>query len=163
MASTSSRYAVVQPTIGLPSSRRRRRVAIFIVGTALTGVAALVLGMWLGGNLTQSKINGLAIGGTGTFTAWGLPASKLVMDLSSIGVIGLLLVCLLLPARGLERDSQNDQNAQHATMQRCLRTASWLALAWGISTAVLLIFSWSDVVARPVSDLPFSRLFTDTA
>ncbi|HEX6473053.1 MAG TPA: CopD family protein [Streptosporangiaceae bacterium] len=124
----------------------------FVAATALTGVAALVLAMWLGGNLTQSNILGLAIGGTGSVTGWGLPATKLVMDLSSVGVIGMLLACLLLPGR-----EPSD------TTRRCLRTASVLALAWGISNAALLVFSWSDVVARPVTDLPYSQLFTDTA
>ncbi|HEU5157922.1 MAG TPA: CopD family protein [Streptosporangiaceae bacterium] len=152
MTSTSSRFSVQQRTIDVPSSRRRR-VVVFGAATAITGIGALALGMWLGGNLTESQINGLAIGGTGNFTGWGLPASKLVMDVASIGVIGLLLACLLLP----EHDGEPT-----ATARRCLRTASRLALVWSVATAALLIFSWSDVVARPVTDLPFTKLFTDT-
>jgi putative copper export protein len=155
VTSTSPRYSVPQPAISLPSAgrrRARRRVMAFVAATALTGVAALVLAMWLGGNLTQSNILGLAIGGTGSVTGWGLPASKLVMDLSSVGVVGMLLACLLLPGR-----EAND------TTRRCLRTASRLALVWAVSNAALLVFSWSDVVARPITDLPYTKLFTDTA
>jgi putative copper resistance protein D len=126
---------------------------VFVAATAIAGVAALALGMWLGGDLTQSNINGLAIGGTGNFTGWGLPASKLVMDVSSVGVIGMLLTCLLLP---------EDDREPSATARRCLRTASRLALAWGISNAALLIFSWSDVVAAPVTKLPFTQLIAHT-
>lgn len=152
MTSTSARDTVLRRTAGVPSSKTKRPV-VFVVATAFVGAAALALGMWLGGNLTQSQIDGLAVGGTGSLTGWGLPASKLVMDLSSIGVIGLLLVCLLLPAHHRELT---------ATARRCLRTASRLAVAWGVSNAALLIFSWSDVVAQPVTALPYRNLFTDT-
>lgn len=127
---------------------------MFVAAAAVAGAAALALGMWLGGNLTQSQINGLAIGGTGDFTGWGLAASKLLMDLSSIGVVGMLTARLLLP--------KNDSQASD-TAQRCTRTAARLALIWGVSSAALLLFSWSNVVAVPVTDLPIGKLFTDTA
>jgi putative copper resistance protein D len=127
---------------------------VFVAAAGVAGLAALALGMWLGGNLTQSQINGLAIGGTGDFTGWGLAASKLVMDLSSIGVVGLLLTRLLLP----EGDPQTS-----ATARRCLRTAAQIALAWGVSSAALLLFNWSNVVAVPVTELPIGKLFADTA
>jgi putative copper resistance protein D len=126
----------------------------FVTATAGTGIAALILAMWLGGNLTQTQINGLAIGGTGNLTGWGLPATKLVLDLSSIGVIGMLLTSIILPEHN---------HKPTATARRCLRTASRLALIWSISSAALLIFSWSDVIARPITELPFSKLATDTA
>ncbi|HEX6472790.1 MAG TPA: CopD family protein [Streptosporangiaceae bacterium] len=138
---------------------RRRRVVMFVSATAGTGIAALALGMWLGGNLTESQIDGLAVGGTGDLTGWGLPAAKLVLDLSSVGVIGLLLACLLLP--GAARGAAGGDTA--ATARRCLRTATWLALAWAVANAALLLFSWSDVVAQPVTDLPLGKIFTDTA
>jgi putative copper export protein len=155
VTSTSSRHQVLQRTIALPPPGRKRALVLFIAATALIGVVTLALGMWLGGNLTQSKINGMAIGGTGGLTGWGLPVSKLVMDLSAVGVIGMLVVCLLLPNREPAAEPG-------AAVRRLLRTASWLALAWAISNAALLIFSWSDVVARPVTELPFTTLFTDT-
>jgi putative copper resistance protein D len=127
---------------------------VFVAATAIAGAAALALGMWLAGDLTVSYIDDMSIGGSGNVTEWGLPAFKLVMDLSAIGVIGLLLVCLLLPTHDRELD---------ATARHCLRTARWLALVWSVSTAALLIFSWSNVVGLPVTALPFSKLFTDTA
>lgn len=153
MASTSSRFSVLQRTVGLPSSTRNR-VAVYLTAAAFAGLVALVFGMWLGGDLIQVSINGLAIGGSSTFTAWGLATSKLVMDLTSVGVIGMLAASLLLPVR--------EKNLS-APARRCLRTASWLALAWGVSNALLLLFSWADVVAAPVTSLPLRRLFTDTA
>jgi putative copper export protein len=159
VTSTSSRYQVLQRTIALPPPGRKRAMVLFIAAIALTGVVALVVGMWLGGNLTQSQINGMIIGGTGGLTGWGLPVSKLAMDLSSVGVIGMLVACLLLPSRG----PSAEPGAEAGTVvRRLLRTASWLALAWAISNAALLIFSWSDVVDQPVSGLPITKLFTDT-
>lgn len=148
-----TRYRLARPAIA-PPAPHRKKIAIFIAATAATAVATLVLGMWLGGNLSPSTINGLAIGGNGSLTDWGLPASKLVMDLSSVGVLGMLVVCLLLPARDPGADVS-------AVTQRLLRTAAWLALTWAISNAVLLLFSWSNVIARPVTALPITNLFTD--
>jgi putative copper resistance protein D len=148
------RQRIAQRATRLSTPRRNRTVLFVVLGTAVAGVAALVFAMWLGGNLTQSNINDIAIGGTGSFTTWGLPASKLVMDVSSIGVIGLLLACLLLPGTGREPS---------ATARRCLRSAGRLALVWCVATAALLLFSWSDVIARPVTKLQLANLFTDTA
>ncbi|HEX4812230.1 MAG TPA: CopD family protein [Nonomuraea sp.] len=153
MASTSStRPSVLRRTISLPAPRRKR-VLGFVAATVVAAAAALAVGMWLSGNLTETKINGMVIGGTGDLTSWGLAASKLVMDMSAIGVIGLLLARLLLP----------DQDPQAAdTAQRCLRTAAKLGVAWCVSSGALLLFSWSTVVAAPVTELPILELFTDT-
>lgn len=153
MALTSSRTVVGRRIPDLRSANRRR-IRLFVVGTAVAGVVALALAMWLGGNLTQSTINGLVVGGTGNLTGWGLPAAKLVMDLSSVGTIGMLLTCLLLPAPG---------GGPSPTMQRCQRTASRLAVAWAVATAALLVFTWSDVADQPVTRLPMTKLFTATA
>ncbi|MGH3392603.1 MAG: copper resistance D family protein [Actinomadura sp.] len=153
MASTDSRSAVLQRTISLPSPRRKRVMA-YVAAAAVAGGVGMALAMWLGGNLVESRIDGLAIGGRGDFTGWGLPTSKLLLNVASIGVIGLLLTRLLLP--------ENEPESS-AMARRCLRTASWLALVWAASNAVLLIFTWSDMVARPVRELSFGSLFTDTA
>jgi putative copper resistance protein D len=158
MALTSSRSAprrrIVDRRSAEGKSARSTKVLLFVGGTVVAGVAALSIALWLGGDLSQSVINGLVIGGTSDLTGWGLPASKLVMEVSSVGVIGMLLGCLLLP---------QEDDGPSPTAQRCLRTASWLALAWAISTAMLLLFSWSDVIAQPVTQLSITRLFTDTA
>ncbi|MBO0810271.1 MAG: hypothetical protein J2P32_18420, partial [Actinobacteria bacterium] len=114
----------------------RPRVWAYVAATAIAGVAVLVFGMWLGGNLVQRQVDGLLVGGTGNFTAWGLMASKFVLDVASVGVIGMLVGCLLLPVTG---------GGLSAPARRCLRTAGWLSLAWGIANAALLMFSWSDV------------------
>lgn len=154
MASTSSRLSVLHRAIGLPSPTRKRVMA-YVAAVAAAGAAALVFGMWLGGNLRQTQIDGLAVGGTGDLNSWVLVSSKLVLDMTSVGVVGMLTACLLLPA-------QKDRGLS-TPARRCLRTASWLALLAGASNATLLMTSWADVVSHPVSTLPLRQLFTDTA
>lgn len=153
MLSTSTSSWARQATIDARAALRQR-VWMYAAGTAVAGAAALVFGMWLGGNLVQRKINGLLVGGTASFTEWSVSASKLVLNVASVGVIGMLVGCLLLP----ETDG-----GLGAPARRSLRTARWLALVWGIANAALLMFSWSDVAAQPVTTLPIGRLFTDTA
>jgi hypothetical protein len=135
-----------------PRPLYRQRATAYAAAVAVAGAIALVFGVWLGGNLVQQQINGLLIGGTSSFTGWGLPTSKLVMDLASVGVIGMLLACVLLPAGDGELSGP---------ARRCLRTASWLALIWAVSNALLLLFSWSDLDSKPVTALQFGKLFTD--
>lgn len=151
MAVASSRHTVRQWTINL-RSLRRRPVLLFVTVAAVIGVVTLVVAMWLGGILTQSSYDGLLVGYRPGLTDFGLSASKALVDLASAGVIGLLLIRLLLP----EQDHKPSPTAQ-----RCLRTATTLALAWAVLGAVLTVFTWSDVTGFPVMNLPFSTLFTD--
>lgn len=153
MTLTSSRHAVQRRIIDL-RSLRRKPVTLFVAGTAVAGVATLIIAMWLGGNLTQASVDGLLIGGSGNATTWGLQASKLVMELSSVGVIGMLVTRLLLP----EQDGKPGPTAV-----RCLRTGSRLAVAWAVSNFAVLLFSWADVSAESVLKLPVWKLVTAPA
>lgn len=153
MAVASPRHTVRQWTINL-RHLRRRPVALFVTAAAVVGVVTLVIAMWLGGILTQSSYDGLLVGYRPGLTDFGLSASKALVDLASAGVIGLLLIRLLLP--------EHDHKAS-PTAQRCLRTGGKLALAWAFLGAVLTIFTWSDVTGLPVTNLPFTQLFTDPA
>ncbi|GAA3613619.1 hypothetical protein GCM10022419_118420 [Nonomuraea rosea] len=153
MTSTSTRPPVLWRSIGLPAPWRRRPIA-YVATAVAAAAAALALGMWLGGNLTPSQINGLLIGGTGGLTGWGLAAAKLATELSSIGVVGLLLARLLLP--------EHDPRAG-VTAMRCARAAARLALGWALCSAALLLFSWANVLSAPVTELPIGKLFTDPA
>lgn len=125
---------------------------VYAAGVAIAGAGVLVFGMWLGGNLVERQVDGLLVGGTGNLTSWGLMASKFVLEVASVGVIGMLAGCLLLPAGG---------GGLGGPARGCLRTGAWLALGWAIANAALLMFSWSDVVGQPVTTLPVARLFTD--
>lgn len=148
MTLASSRRAVQHRTTFL----RQKPVILFVTAAAVTGVITLVVAMWLGGILTQSTFYGLLTGYRAGLTDWGLSASRALVDLSSAGVIGMLLVRLLLP----EHDRKPSPTAQ-----RCLRTASQLALAWAVFGAALTIFTWSDGAETPITHLPITHLFTD--
>lgn len=151
MAVASSRQAVRQWTVNL-SYLRRKPVVLFVVAAVGTGVVTLVIAMWLGGILTESSYDGLLVGYRPGLTDFGLSASKALVDLTSASVVGMLLIRLLLP----EQDHKPSPTAQ-----RCSRTASKLALAWAVFGAVLTIFTWSDVTGSPVTNLPFTQLFTN--
>jgi putative copper export protein len=152
MALTSPPVAV-ERAVDLRSPRRRR-ITWFVVSTAVLGVAVLVVSLWVGGDLSTTTINGLVIGGTGNLTGLGLPATKLVMEVSSVGVIGLLVTWLLLPV---------SDDGPSAVVRRCQRAATWLGVVWAVSTLLLTAFTWSDVNNQPVTALPITKLFTNHA
>ncbi|MGH3390870.1 MAG: copper resistance D family protein [Actinomadura sp.] len=142
-----------------PSSRETRLGALpgdrpwalrYTGGMLAAGLTALVFGLWLGDIWPPTYSRLVA---TDLFTAWGLPVSRLSVDLSAIGTIGMLTTCVLLP-----RDGGRLGDAA----RRCLRSATWLSLTWGVSMAALLVFTWSDVTAKPVGKLPYPELFDRT-
>ncbi|MGH3392658.1 MAG: hypothetical protein ACRDOO_27645, partial [Actinomadura sp.] len=63
-------------------------------GMLAAGLTALVFGLWLGDIWPPTYSRLVA---TDLFTAWGLPISRLSVDLSAIGTIGMLTTCVLLP------------------------------------------------------------------
>lgn len=153
MTLTSSQHTTLQQTTNrIPP--HRKRILLYTTTTALAAATALATALWLGGDLTQTNVLGLEIGGTGSFTSWGLPTSTLLMELASAGTIGMLLTRLLLP---------EPDHTPTPTARRCLRTATHLALAWALSNAAMLLFNWSDVTDQPITALPITKLFTDTA
>jgi putative copper resistance protein D len=115
------------------------------------GVAALLFGLWLSGGWPANRIVGLA--SAGQFTAWGLPAVRLVVQVCAVGTVGTLLTSVLLP---------RTEGELCDAARRSLRSAAWLALAWGVATAAMLVLSWSDATALPVTQLPFSQLLGGT-
>jgi putative copper resistance protein D len=126
--------------------RRAVAYAILIVDA---GIAALLFGLWLSGGWPANQIIGLA--NAGRFTAWSLPVVRLLVQVCAVGTIGMLLTCVLLPrADGLLCDAA----------RRCLCTAAWLALGWGVATAALLVLSWSDAAALPVTKLRYAQLLS---
>jgi putative copper resistance protein D len=113
------------------------------------GTAALVFGLWLGGIWPQSQVADLLT--VDALTAWGLPISRMCVDLSAVGTIGMLTAGILLPRGG---------GALGDAARRCLRSATWLAVVWGVSMAALLMLTWSDITALPVSQMPITQVLT---
>jgi putative copper export protein len=138
VASTSSRP-------GYPSGALGYAIAIFG-----SGAAALLFGLWLGDIWPQAQVAALV--SADTFSAWGLPISRMSVDLSAVGAIGMLVTCALLP---------REDGGLGDAARRCLRSATWLALLWGVSMAALLVFTWSDITAQPAASASVSALFPD--
>jgi putative copper export protein len=127
----------------------RRRPLAYAILIADAVVAALLFGLWLGGGWPANQIVALAT--AGPFTAWSLPVVRLVVQVCAVGTVGMLITSILVPRTDGELGE---------TARRCLRTAAWLALVWGVGTAAMLTLSWSDVTALPVTKLPFSQLLS---
>jgi putative copper export protein len=127
---------------------RRRPVAYTIVIVDAV-VAALLFGLWLGGGWPANQL--VALASAGPFTAWSLPVVRLAVQVCAVGTVGMLITGVLLP---------RTEGELGETGLRCLRTAAWLTLAWGVATAAMLALTWSEVTALPVTKLPLSQLFS---
>ena len=87
----------------------------------------------------------LGVPSSGVVTRWGLPISKLFLDVAGLTTVGLLLAAtLLLP---------NDKGMLGKTALGYVRAASWAALAWAGAAFLTMVFSVSDVWARPVPEI----------
>ncbi|MFP3968909.1 bifunctional copper resistance protein CopD/cytochrome c oxidase assembly protein [Actinomadura fulvescens] len=119
------------------------RVAVIAVAAA---VATLVAGLVLGGSVAEKVIPGL--GDAGTVTRWGLPVSRLLMDLCAAVTVGTLLAAaVLLPISGGRAATLSDDAVGY------LRAGSWVAAAWAAAAAATLIFTVADVLGEPVSQV----------
>lgn len=121
----------------------------YTIAIAYVAAAVLVLALVVGGGLSNSQLAGLV--DAGPLTAWGLPFSRLVVDMAAVGTIGMLVAAILLP-------QVNGDLREEA--RRCLRTAAGLALVWAVATALMLIFTWSDVTAVRITDLPLTQVLS---
>ncbi|AYG03507.1 cytochrome c oxidase assembly protein [Gryllotalpicola protaetiae] len=112
---------------------RAQRVAgpIVLVATALVAIlAALAFG---GGSAP------LALSDPGPLVRWGLPVSKLVVDLSSAGVIGALLLSLfaLSPTK--------------PEYDRAVDVAAASAAIMTIASGIVTVLSFSDATGTPLA------------
>jgi putative copper export protein len=124
----------------------RGRAAAYVLALAGVAAATLAFGLWGAGRLRTPTG---ALLQPGAVTMWGLPISRVVVDVSVVGTIGMLITCLLLP----RADGQFGDAAR-----RCLHSASWTALAWALSTAAMLVLTWSDLRGLPIDRLPLSQV-----
>ncbi|MGH3389170.1 MAG: copper resistance D family protein [Actinomadura sp.] len=133
-----------------PAARQAEAYVLALIGV---GVLALAVGLWLGDELSHGELPpGFVDPGIGTNV--GLPLSRVIVDLSAIGTVGMLVTAILLP--------RTDGRLGDAA-RRSLRSAAWLAPVWGVATVVWLLFYWSDLLAVPVSRLPAAQLLRGTA
>lgn len=147
MTSASTRLSTkLSARLGSRFGANRRSLA-FAILIADACIAALLFGLWLGDGWPANQL--IALATAGPFTTWALPVVRLVVQICAVGTVGMLLISILLPRTEGELDE---------TAIRCLRGVGRLALVWGVATAALLVLSWSDVTALPVTKLPFSQL-----
>ncbi|MEV4259248.1 bifunctional copper resistance protein CopD/cytochrome c oxidase assembly protein, partial [Spirillospora sp. NPDC049652] len=125
------------------------RVARAALAAVAAAVAALVAALVLGGAVTEKIIPGL--GDAGALTRWGLPFSRLVMDLAAALTVGALLAAAaLLPVTGA---GGSGRPSLGAAALGYLRGASWLAALWAAAAAADLVFTVSDVLGQPAGDI----------
>ncbi|WP_018654939.1 bifunctional copper resistance protein CopD/cytochrome c oxidase assembly protein [Actinomadura flavalba] len=126
-----------------------------VVRAAALSVAAaagvLVVGLVVGGVVAERVIPGL--GDAGALTRWGLPVSRLVMNLTAALTVGALLAAVaFLPMRAGGKDKKA-ASPLSADAIGYLRASSWLAAAWAAAAAATLVFTVADVLGQPVSEI----------
>ncbi|MGV9770391.1 hypothetical protein [Streptosporangium sp. NPDC003464] len=115
------------------------RWARYLLGPLVAAIAALVIGMIVGGTASSEAVAGLPE--AGAVTRWGLPAAKLLADLAVVATAGALLTATaLLPS---------DRGMLSTEALRYVHAASWSALIWAAATAVTLLLTLSDILAVP--------------
>lgn len=87
----------------------------------------------------------------GALTAYALPVARLASRLAAVAAVGLLLAAVVLSPR--------DGSGLSATGYRRLRMASWAAAVWAVSSAATVVFTYSDIAGRPVSELGIGAFF----
>ncbi|NUR82592.1 MAG: copper resistance protein CopD, partial [Nonomuraea sp.] len=129
---------------------RTARLAFAGVGAA---VVALVIGMIAGGRAFPRIIPGLP--DAGAVVRWGLPLSKLLMDVTGVLTVGLLLMsALLLP---------NDKGMLGKPGVLYVKAASWSALGWAASAFLAIVFTTADSWGRTVPQILNREYLTSTA
>jgi cytochrome c oxidase assembly factor CtaG/putative copper export protein len=129
-----------------PESEQVVGTARAVRAAAITGVAALaafVLAALAGGTVAETVIPGLW--DAGTLTRWGLPLTRLVMDMCATVTVGaLLMATVLLPAG---KDGLRPYAISY------VRAASWSAASWSVAAAANLVLTVSDVLGEPVGQV----------
>ncbi|MEU1720719.1 cytochrome c oxidase assembly protein [Nonomuraea sp. NPDC005692] len=129
------------------------RTARLALAGAVAAVAALVIGMIAGGRAFPRIIPGLP--DAGAVVRWGLPVSKLLMDVTGVLTVGLLLTAaLLLP---------NDKGMLGKPGLLYVRASSWTALGWAGSAFLAIVFTTADSWGRTVPQILNREYLTSTA
>ncbi|CUU53512.1 putative copper resistance protein D [Parafrankia irregularis] len=113
---------------------------LLALGALLALIAVLVT---VATNPTVATLPGLP--DAGSLTHWGLPLSRVVGEIASVGVVGwLLAAAVLIPSR---------DGRLGAAARRHARAAALAAAVWLAATLAELVFTASDISARPAGDV----------
>jgi putative copper resistance protein D len=119
------------------------RTARLALAAAAAAVLALVAAMFAAGAATPRIIPGLP--DEGTLTRWALPLSKLAMDAAGVLTVGALLAATaLLPS---------DKGLLGRAALGYVKSASWLALVWAAAAVSTMLFSLSESLGMPVTEV----------
>lgn len=119
------------------------RAARLALAGAAAAVVALVIGMIAGGRAFPRIIPGLP--DSGAVVRWGLPLSKLLMDVAGLLTVGLLLMAAaLLP---------NDKGVLGKPALHYVKAASWAALTWAGAAFLAIVFGVADSLGRTVPQI----------
>lgn len=134
------------PEAAEPHWPPRDSVVMGAIGIVMIAGVALWLALDLGHGVAPPS----SIADPGRLTVWAVPTLRLLADVSGVLTVGLLLTAtVLLPAPGGELAG---------LALRASRSASWFALAWAVVAFGYGVFSASDVLGVPVSDLTVNTL-----
>ncbi|MEU6710583.1 cytochrome c oxidase assembly protein [Nonomuraea sp. NPDC046802] len=129
------------------------RAARLALAGAAVAIVALVLGMIAGGRAFPRIIPGLP--DSGAVVRWGLPLSKLAMDVAGVVTVGLLLMAAaLLP---------NDKGVLGRTAVQYVKAASWAALTWAGAAFLAIVFGAAESIGRTVPQILERTILTSYA
>ncbi|MGW0803196.1 cytochrome c oxidase assembly protein [Nonomuraea sp. NPDC002799] len=129
------------------------RAARLALGGVAAAVVALVIGMIAGGRAFPRIIPGLP--DSGAVVRWGLPLSKLFMDVAGVATVGLLLMAAaLLP---------NDKGVLGKTAVQYVKAASWAALVWAGSAFLAIVFGAAESIGRTLPQILDRTILTSYA
>ncbi|MDG4782384.1 cytochrome c oxidase assembly protein [Micromonospora sp. WMMD961] len=137
---------VALPTGPSRSNAHRAGSAAFgwlsVAAICASGVAVLLLGLRVGGALTDA-IPGLP--DAGPATTWALPFIRLLCDGLATGAVGMLVTAaFLLPGDG-------GSVSPHGYL--LLRRAGLAALGWATAALTLMVLTVSDLLGQPLETL----------
>ncbi|SNR90614.1 putative copper resistance protein D [Streptosporangium subroseum] len=119
------------------------RIVKLALAAAAAAVVALVIAMIASGAATPRIIPGLP--DQGAFTRWGMPLAKMTMDTAGMLTIGALLAAaVFLPS---------DKGLLGKPALAYVKAASWIALVWACAAAATMVFSLSEALGLPVTDV----------
>jgi putative copper export protein/cytochrome c oxidase assembly factor CtaG len=129
-----------------------RHLRALPVGLGAGAVAAVTIVLLLTARPRQA-LPGLP--DAGAATQWQLPVVRALLDVAAVGTVGFLLTgaVLLSPAA----DALDDRS------RRALRAASGWASGWAVLALLTCLLTLSDVLGRPVPELPWREGLLGTA
>jgi cytochrome c oxidase assembly factor CtaG/putative copper export protein len=121
-----------------------------VLAAAGTALLVLIMALRFGGAVDDAVLPGIP--GPGPLTAWLLPGVKMLVTVFGVLTAGLTVTAaFLLPGDG-------PSVAAHGWL--LLRRVTFLALAWTLASAALIVLTVSDVLGMPVGELSGSAVLS---